>query len=128
MKRLPPLRHKPTTPRHEGLSYLRYLKGVKKVREWLGLSLAQVGALCGVSSSEVCAWQNNTRFMPRESVVKLGKLISQRLIDDTGRTIGVKIEAHSPWRVSPWAQCRRCRAWFELRRATDRTCQDCRKE
>ena len=107
---------------------LRYLKGVKKVREWLGLSLAQVGNLCGVSPSEVCAWQNSTRAMPRDSVVKLGRLIAQRLTDDTGRVIGVWITVHSPWQITPGAQCRRCRAWFALRRSTDRLCKDCRKE
>jgi hypothetical protein len=94
----------------------------------LGLSLSQVGNLCGVSPAEVCAWQNSTRFMPREAVIKLGRLIAQKIADDTDRTIGVWITVHSPWQITAGAQCRRCRRWFALRRANERLCQDCRKE
>lgn len=124
-------RYKHATTHHSGLAILRYLKGVKKVRQWLGFSLAQVGELCGVSPALVCAWQSGkigTRviYMPHEAVIILGRLIAQRLSDEYGREVGVWIAVNSPWRIVAGIQCRRCRGWFEFHRASDRLCPDCR--
>lgn len=127
-KSLPQGHYRHTIARHSSLAMLRYLKGVKKLREWLGLSLAQVGKMCGVSSSLICAWQSSKRPMPREAVVILGRLVAQRLSDEYEREVGVWITVNNPWRIVAGVQCRRCRGWFEFHRATDRLCPDCRAE
>lgn len=121
-----PVRHRRATARHKGLAMLRYLIGVKKVRNFLGLSLAQVGEMCKVSPALVSAWQSNKRFMPREDVVLLGKLVAQQLSDEYEREVGVWIDTGKIWTVTAGVQCRRCRKWFEFHRASDRLCPDCR--
>lgn len=119
--------HKVATGCHGSISDLRHLDGLKKAREFVGISLDQVADMFKVSRGQVCAWQAGTRRMPREFIVGIGKLIAQRITDRLGREIGVKITVNSPWNVTPWAQCRHCRVWFELHRSTDRLCPDCRR-
>jgi hypothetical protein len=112
----------------KGISDLRYLKALKNVREWLGLSLREAGQLCGVSGQLFNDWQSGHRIMPASAKEKLGEQIADKLTRDLGRIIGIKMETNSPWRITAWSQCKKCRAWFQMRRSRDRLCDECRSK
>lgn len=110
------------------LQVIRHLKGLKALREWLGLSLKQAGDLCGVSGALVADWQSGHRKITGEAIEKFGSLAANKLTRDLGRDVGVKIHVNSPLRITAWAICSECRGWFELKRVTDRRCGECRMQ
>jgi len=111
-----------------GLRDIRYLKTLKKVREWLGLPLSGMASELGVSKSLVVSWQSGHRKITAEAIERIGVMIANKLSADLGRIVGVKIVVNSPWRVTAWTQCARCREWFELQRSRDRSCEKCRTQ
>lgn len=108
------------------LGVLRNLTTLKRVREWLGLSLEEAGKLCSVSGSSIADWQSGHRVMPRSAIEKIGTLIANRLTKELGREVGVKVETNSPWHITAWTRCVECRAFFNMRRSRDRRCEACR--
>lgn len=104
------------------------LKGLKSVREYLGLSLREAGDLCGASKNLFANWQSGHRVMPDSALTVIGEQIANRLTRQFGVEIGVKIEINARWHVTAWTRCKKCRTWFKMRRARDRVCNDCRSE
>lgn len=104
------------------------LKDPKMVREYLGLSLREAGDLCGTSKNLFANWQSGHRVMPDSAITVIGEQIANKLTRQFGVEIGVKIEVNARWHVTAWTQCKRCRAWFKMRRSRDRVCQECRQE
>jgi hypothetical protein len=110
------------------------LTGPKPVREWLGFTLAKHGAelarLTGrtrpFDRRTVFGWENG-KPMAREIVDAYGVLIANKLTADLDRIVGVKLIVNSPWHVKAWTACATCGHWFELHRARDRRCPECRQ-
>jgi len=110
------------------------LRGPKKAREWLGLSLSEVGCeIARLTGRErpfdkrtVSGWEHGK---PLSAAVRnaFGVLLANQLTARLGRVVGVRMESNSPWRVTAWAQCRECRTWFHLRRAKQTRCEACRR-
>lgn len=115
------------------LSSIRGIRGAKKARLWLGTTLAKTGAelarLTGrirpYDRRTVCGWERG-KPMAREIMDAYGILIANRLTTVLGRTIGVRLIANSPWHVTAWTKCATCDKWFELHRAKQLKCDQCR--
>lgn len=108
------------------------LKSARAVRGWLGLSLAELchdlERLTGrhVGRSTVSDWESGRRKPRSEMLRAYAVLIANRLTAQAGREIAVRLTVNSPWRVEPWAACRRCGRWMRLRSAAHKLCQECR--
>ena len=109
------------------ISKVKKIRGLRQARAFLGLSLKQVGEMCGVSPSLIAAWQAGRRLMPRSAIDLIGLKIANELTREHGRDIGVTVEVNSPWAVTPFAKCADCREWFSLRSPRDRRCPRCRE-
>lgn len=120
---------KPRRPKSE-LKRLQYLKNLRHVREFLGLTLSELAALMPsswknrehVSKSEVCGWQNGSRTMSRAQLDRVAQLIANKLTARYHREIGVRILVNSPWHITAHYWCDKCKAFHELRRA-DQKCR-----
>ncbi len=114
------------------LARMRTLTTPKKVRLWLGLSLADVGREVARLTARVRPYDRRTIF-GWESSKPMGKaerdaygiLIANKLSDELGRVVGVKLITNSPWRVTAWASCANCGSWFQLSRARSTRCKAC---
>jgi hypothetical protein len=107
----------------------RHLNSLKRVRVFLGLSIDECARFLGKrSAGSITDWQTGRRIMPRSLVEKLCERIATKLSSEMDRTVGVKVEANSPWRVTAWVQCSRCQSWFQLKRSRDRLCPECKEK
>ena len=104
------------------------------MRLWLGLSLADVGREVArlihrerdYDRRTVFGWESG-KPMGQAERDAYGVLIANKLSSALGRTVGVKIVANSPWHISAWTQCTKCGNWFEIHRAREIHCEQCRR-
>jgi hypothetical protein len=117
------------------LSTLRDLKGPKQAREWLDLSLSEVGREIGKAvrhdgkpfdKSIVYRWETGEKTPTPDVVRGYCDLISDKLSFIMGRTLGVQIEVNSPWKVTALGLCS-CGQWFKLHDAKSKRCPKCVK-
>lgn len=114
------------------LPTLRVIHSPKKVRAWLGFSLAELGRELGKRTGRVRAfdkaavwnWENGS---PVSADVQnaYAILIANKLTALFGRIIAVRLVVNSPWDISAWTQCAQCAQWFELKRRTQKRCATC---
>lgn len=113
------------------LQRLATLKSARRVREWIDMSLAEMGEhvarLTGrpqpYVKSAVSAWENGS-YMDVDIRRAYGILIANKLTALLDREVGVTIEANSPWHVIAWFQCA-CRKWTPLKRSNQQRCPSC---
>lgn len=115
------------------LKRISTLTSPKKVRQWLGLTLATMGAELARLTGRERAFDRRTVFgwesgkpMAQEIMDAYGTKIANKLTTEMGRTIGVRVVANSPWHVTAWVKCVECSNWFQLHRAKQRRCDGCR--
>lgn len=114
------------------LGVLGDLRGPKQAREWLLLSLSELGLEIGKYTgksfhrSTVSLWELELRTMPAEVLGVYCELVAQKISRLLGRQIEISIEANSPWRVSAYSQCH-CGQWFKMHDAKSRNCPRCRR-
>lgn len=124
--------HRAFTSRSLAFTLAKRINDPSKARHFLDLSLSEIGAevarLTGRPSayakSTVVKWERAGQVEP-DVRRAYGTLIANRLTALTGRTIGITIEANSPWRVQAWARCD-CGAWYPMQRANQKRCDKCR--
>ncbi len=110
------------------LSSIKGIKNAQKARNYLGLSLSELAAelsrLTGktVFRQLVCHWEAGRRKPSADMLKAYGVLIANRLSDNLGRIVGVKMVVNSPWHVAAWTQCCDCGAWFELCHSLTKHC------
>lgn len=115
------------------LGVLGDLKGPKQAREWLILSLSEMGQELGkfvgrpLHKSTVSLWERGLRPLPLEVVCGYAELISEKISSLIDRRVEVGIEVNSPWRVSAYAQCP-CGQWFKMHDAKSRHCPRCSRK
>lgn len=111
------------------LSDVRHLKSIKRVREWLGMSLVEMAAAFSVSKGSVADWQSGHNPISEIRLRQLGQMIVNRLSNRIGRDdIGLVIASNSPLSISIKARCIRCGAWFDLAHSKMRRCEKCRNQ
>lgn len=112
------------------LSVLGDLKGPKQAREWLILSLAEMGQELGKYTGKVyhksiiSNWDRGYRKVPFEVVQAYAELIANKLSALLGRRIEISIEVNSPWHVSAYARCA-CNQLFKMHDAKSKHCPKC---
>jgi len=110
------------------LAVLRDLKSIKAIREWLGMSLTEMGLAMQVSRTTVADWQSGKNKITELKLRGIGQLVVDRLAKLIGRNdIGLEIEANSPIKISIKARCKVCKEWFDLHHAGTRRCEACRR-
>lgn len=112
------------------LGVLGDLKGPKEVREWLILSLSDMGQELGkyvgrtLYKGTISIWECGIRPVPLEIISAYSELISGKLSAQLGRRVEISIEVNSPWRVSAYRQCD-CGQFFKMHDAKSRRCPKC---
>jgi hypothetical protein len=115
------------------LAILGDLRGPKDVREWLILSLSEIGLELGkyarddgsaFSKGLVSQWESGNRKLNPVIVKAYSDLIASRMTRLIGRPIEIGIEVNSPWRVMAYSQCD-CGEWFKMHDAKSRRCPKC---
>ena len=116
------------------LAWVNVLKGPRKVRLWLGLSLADMGREVARLAERERVYDRRTVFgwergKPMGQIERdaYGIQVANKLSAELGRIVGVKLIANSPWHVTAWTACRKCGSWFELHRSRDIHCPECRQ-
>ena len=105
---------------------LRHAQGLKDVREWLGMSIAQMGETLEISRGLVANWQSGYREMPTDKAMFLGKVIVNVLSVRLGRDdIGLIIRKPQPFQVRVVSWCRECGKPFDLRDPRFKRCEVC---
>ncbi len=115
------------------LTIVRSLKNARTVREWLGFSLEETGQeLARLMKREfpftrqaVSKMEQGHMRIGEEVLRAYGQLVANRLTAIMDQTVGITIEANSPWRIIPWMACRKCGNWFSLSRSNQRHCSAC---
>ena len=116
------------------IGQLRTLRGPKALREWIGLSLADVAGELDrlvygesrqglINKQKVDRWEHGSVISPKVRKA-YGVIIANELTDQLDRVVGITLKANSPWRITAWAWCA-CGAPFELRRADRKRCPKC---
>jgi hypothetical protein len=115
------------------LAQVRRLRSLRAIREWLALSLADVGREVArltrresyYDRSPVLVWEKKGGCSP-DALRAYGTLIANQVASLLGTDdLGVEIEANSPLHVRVMRCCIECREWFELRRVGQRRCTSC---
>ena len=114
------------------LAIVRHVDSSRKVRTWLGLSLADVGREIARLTSRrraydkaaVWHWEQGG-VMTDEVRQTYGMMVANKLTAQLGRVVGVKLVANSPWTITAWTKCKDCGGWFELRRRNQKRCETC---
>ena len=107
------------------------LRGAKHVRAWLELTLvelcSEVERISGkhYGKSTVSDWESRRRPVSTSARRAYAVLIANRLTEIMGREIGVRLAVNSPWHIAPFAQCRRCSQWHELKSVNHKFCKEC---
>ena len=118
---------------------LREARDLRAVREWLGLSLAQLAREIPhvrhwqnggdhVSRQFVCAVQRGERTLLPPQMTALVALVEADVRELFRRKdITVSIVHNSPWHVKVFSTCAVCGKSFELHRVNARRCARCVK-
>ena len=114
------------------LGVLGDLQGPKQAREWLILSLADMGQEIGkftgtpVRKGTLSNWELGRRKIPVNVLAVYCDLIAEQISKQLGRRIEISIDANSPWKVSAYRQCH-CGQWFKMHDANSKNCPRCRR-
>jgi hypothetical protein len=111
------------------LARLRAVRNITQAIEFLGLSVADFAALMPsqwstrkhISAQLVCDWKRGRRRPSgshtdsgmHQQLDHIARIMAEKISQRYGREVGVKIEAHSPWKVTAWIWCDKCRTRHE---------------
>jgi transcriptional regulator with XRE-family HTH domain len=118
------------------LGDLRAVKDGKAAREWLGLTLKDLGIAlaqtCEAHRDEPYSKQyisqlenGNKPYLP-DLRLAIARLKTDRIYRFTGETIGVSIRINSPWHIDLWRFCE-THGRYKLKRVNQKNCPKCRK-
>ena len=113
---------------HASIGDLKKIRGLKTLREWLGLSLSQIADQTGVSRAAVCNWQRGSNSISQKGLDFLTDMVAKRLSYQAEYSINARITVNRLWRVNAFAACVECGKSFEMKRITSRRCARCIKE
>jgi hypothetical protein len=110
------------------LSDLRTIRNVTQAIEFLGLSVAEFAALMPsqwathkhVSAQLVCDWKSGHRKPGETQRNRIAQLLANKMTARYGREVGVRIIVKSPWKVTAWVWCEKCRKRHEWKRYVQR--------
>jgi len=118
------------------LTTLRTVKDGKAAREWLGLTLKDLGEALAKTSEAGRADPYSKQYISQlehghrpwlpDLRAGLSRLMTDRIFKLTGETIGVSIRVNSPWRIRLWRVCE-MHGRYELQRANQKRCPKCIK-
>ncbi|CAG1772720.1 hypothetical protein BAC2_02922 [uncultured bacterium] len=119
------------------ISIVRSLRSPKSVRVWLGFSQSDMGSELArlmhkpspFGKSTISEWESGKKPLSRSVIDVYGVLIANRVARLTKRPndVGIKLEINSPWHISVWSWCDQCGSEFEIDRANQSRCPNCRK-
>jgi hypothetical protein len=117
------------------LTTLRAVKDGQTAREWLGMTLKDLGeglaqtdeARRGEPYSKQYISQLEHGHRPWLPDLRAGmcRLITDRVFKLTGETIGISLRINSPWRVRLYRMCE-THGRYELQRANQKHCPKCK--
>lgn len=118
------------------LTTLRAVKSGIDAREWLGLTLKDLGIALSqtdearrpepYSKQYISQLEHGHRPWLPDLHAGMARLITDRIFRLTGDTVGVSIRMNSPWRIRLWRLCEQC-GRYELNRANQKHCPRCGK-
>lgn len=118
------------------LTTLRAVKDGKMAREWLGMTLKDLGEALAktdeagradaYSKQYISQLEHGHRPWLPDLRAGLSRLMTDRLFKLTGETIGVSIRINSPWHIRLWRVCK-LHGRYELQRANQKRCPKCGK-
>jgi hypothetical protein len=113
----------------------RSLKSAGDVREFLGLSLSEVGTeLARLTSRERPYTKQAVAKMERQPHVSddvlnaYGQMLCNSITKRIGQTVGITLYSNSPWHVTPWLRCPTCGDLYPVDRAGVLRCKSCRSK
>ena len=125
---------KPIDAHSTPFKILRGVRSARDARRVLQLSQSDLGREIGrvlgcapLAQSTIANVEAKRTRLAREYLDAIGKLLATWMTERTGRFTGVKLTVNSPWRVQPCARCDECGKWFEMRRAKQTRCEECKK-
>lgn len=118
------------------LTTLRAVKDGKTAREWLGMTLKDLGEALArtdearrenvYSKQYISQLEHGARPWLPDLKSGMARLMTERIYRLTGETIGVSIRINSPWRIRLYRVCETC-GRYELKRANQKHCPKCGK-
>jgi hypothetical protein len=113
---------------HSELARLQTIRNVTQAIEFLGLSVAEFAALMPsqwathkhVSPQLVCDWKRGYRKPGESQRNRIAQLLANKMTARYNRSVGVMIVVKSPWKVSAWTWCEKCRKRHEWKRHAQR--------
>lgn len=113
---------------------MRTVKSGSEAREWLGLTLKDLGAALAqtdearrpepYSKQYISQLEHGHRPWLPDLRAGMSRLMTDRLHRLTGETIGVSIRVNSPWKIRLWRVCE-THGRYELQRANQKRCPKC---
>lgn len=117
------------------LTTLRTVKDGKQAREWLGLTLKDLGEALAqtdearrdapYSKQYISQLEHDRRPWLPDLRTGIARLMTDRLYKLTGEMIGVSIRVNSPWRIRLYRMCEK-HGRYELQRADQKRCPKCK--
>ncbi len=118
------------------LGDLRAVRSGQQAREWLGLTLKDLGIALAqtreahrdepYSKQYISQLENGNKPYLPDLRLAIARLMTDRLYRFTGETIGVSIRINSPWHIDLWRFCETHGRW-KMKRADQKYCPKCRK-
>lgn len=118
------------------LAALRTVRDGKMAREWLGLTLKDLGEALAqtdearraapYSKQYVSQLEHGARPWLPDLRAGIARLMTDRIFKLTGETIGVSIRVNSPWHIRLYRLCETHGRW-EMQRADQKNCPKCKR-
>jgi hypothetical protein len=116
------------------LTTLRAVRTGKQAREWLGLTLKDLGEALAktheaaresaYSKQYISQLENGHKPYLPDIRAGIARLMTDRIFKLTNETIGVSIRINSPWHIKLWRMCD-THGRFELKRSNQKRCPKC---